>query len=234
MRRIDQPSSEISHKTVFALVLFALVIPGGMASFLLNSHSVVEEVRKEEFQFVDCTPAFKSEPDQADDPLSDIPPKPIDDPKKPPFDAEIIPPFDDPANPLVIDPGVLITIPGDDDKNFVITDRPGGGEGSIDGATDPQVGSQEAEAPHPNLKTQAIYPSALLKKGIGGKVIIMAVVSTAGQVIHAKVKNSSGHEELDRAAMEAVIKWKFKPGKKNGKDIQATCTVPYTFELKRN
>ena len=99
---------------------------------------------------------------------------------------------------------------------------------------DPLGAGDAAEPPVPTLKTQPIYPSALLKKSIGGKVLVTAVVNISGQVIKATIKQSSGQSELDKAAVQAVLKWKFKPGKKNGKPVQATCLIPYTFEVKKN
>lgn len=233
MRSLNQQVTEKSRKTKYILVLLGIVIIGGIASFILNSNSGDEKEKKEEFQFVEFTP-----------PPPPPPPPVPDEPENPPeeFD-EIIEPIDipedvevtnnEPTNDLGIDIGDLAS--GDGPGGFLMEIGKFGRRGKFSGDDEDELGAGAGiEAPSPTLKTQPLYPSALLKKGIGGKVLIMAVVSTAGQVIKANIKTSSGHGELDNAAMQAVLKWKFKPGKQNGKEIQATCVIPYTFEVKKN
>ncbi len=233
MRRLDQPINEKSHKTKYIVVLLGIVIIGGITSFILNSNSGGEKEKKEEFQFVEFTPPPPPPPPPVPDEPEKLPEE-FDEPIEPleiPEDAEIS--SDEPTNDLGIDIGDLAS--GDGAGGFVMDIPKFGRRGKFSGDDEDPLGAGEGlEAPSPTLKTQPLYPSALLKKGIGGKVLITAVVSTAGQVIKANIKTSSGHSELDNAAMQAVLKWKFKPGKKNGKDVQATCVIPYTFEVKKN
>jgi periplasmic protein TonB len=89
-------------------------------------------------------------------------------------------------------------------------------------------------APMPANKFPPVYPRALLSKGIGGRVLISCTVDAAGQVTSTAIKQSSGHPELDQAAVSAVNKWKFRPGTKNGRKVKATCIVPFNFEVKKN
>jgi periplasmic protein TonB len=79
---------------------------------------------------------------------------------------------------------------------------------------------------------QPTYPSALLRKKIGGKVVVSVTVDTSGAVTKTSLKNASGHAELDKAVLLAVQKWKFKPGTRDGKPVASTCLIPYTFEVK--
>ena len=113
--------------------------------------------------------------------------------------------------------GFLMKIPtfgmGDGDNPF--------GAGDLDGP------------PTPIHKIQPTYPSALLRQGKGGRVIIRCVVDAQGVVVSTKVQSSSGHSELDRAAMNAVSRWKFKPGSRGGKKVKAICNVPFNFEVKK-
>jgi protein TonB len=46
-----------------------------------------------------------------------------------------------------------------------------------------------------------------------------------------KVDKSSGFRELDRAAMDAVQKWRFNPEVKNGKKVEGYARVPINFNL---
>lgn len=104
---------------------------------------------------------------------------------------------------------------------------------AMKGADDVMGGDLDSP-PTPVSKTQPTYPSSLLKKGVGGKVLITCTVDATGRVISTTIKQSSGHPDLDKAAINAVNKWKFKPGVKGGKSIKATCVVPFNFEVKKS
>lgn len=105
----------------------------------------------------------------------------------------------------------------------------GGGEGE-----DALIGGTMDSPPTPVNKAQPTYPASLLKKGIGGKVLVTCVVDDVGRVVSTSIKTSSGQPDLDKAAINAVNKWKFKPGTKAGKSIKATCVVPFNFEVKKS
>ncbi len=88
--------------------------------------------------------------------------------------------------------------------------------------------------PTPVSKLPPAYPSALLSKGIGGRVLVSCTIDATGRIAATKIKQSSGHRDLDKAALNAVNKWKFKPGTKGGRKVRATCLVPFNFEVKKN
>lgn len=88
--------------------------------------------------------------------------------------------------------------------------------------------------PVPVNKLPPTYPNSLLGKGIGGRVLVSCTVDAEGRVTNTAIKQSSGHAELDKSAITAVNKWKFKPATKGGKKIKATCIVPFNFEVKKN
>ena len=88
--------------------------------------------------------------------------------------------------------------------------------------------------PTPVNKLPPTYPSALLSKGIGGRVLVSCTVDADGRVAATSIKQSSGHSDLDKAAINAVGRWKFKPATKGGKKIKANCIVPFNFEVRKN
>lgn len=96
------------------------------------------------------------------------------------------------------------------------------------------VGPAMDSPPIPVNRVQARYPRSLLKRKIGGKVIITCVVDTTGQMVSSTVKSSSGQPLLDQAALSAVRQWKFKPATRHGKPSQATCNIPFTFQPQTN
>jgi protein TonB len=74
-----------------------------------------------------------------------------------------------------------------------------------------------------------IYPRDSLRRGIGGTVRVQATVSPDGSVERMEVAASSGDRNLDRAAMEAVRRWRFKPALRNGQPVSATVLIPLDF-----
>jgi protein TonB len=49
----------------------------------------------------------------------------------------------------------------------------------------------------------------------------------------AELRTSSGHERLDAVALAAVMKWRFKPGSRNGVPEAMWVTQPIPFVLNR-
>lgn len=100
------------------------------------------------------------------------------------------------------------------------------------GGEDPFGGDMDSP-PTPVNRMPPQFPSKLLKDGIGGKVVVSCVIDAKGNILSSKIKQSSGQQELDKAALQAVARWKFKPARRGGKPFQATCNIPFTFEVKR-
>lgn len=101
-----------------------------------------------------------------------------------------------------------------------------GGDDAFEGGLD--------APPQPTSKIQPTYPSSLLSKGVGGRVLISCTVDATGKVIGTTIKSSSGHPDLDKAAINAVNRWKFKPGTKGGKPVKSIAVVPFNFEVKKS
>jgi len=78
------------------------------------------------------------------------------------------------------------------------------------------------------------YPSLAVNRGWEGKVLLRVNVSADGLSLSVAVHESSGHESLDEAAVEAVEKWKFIPAKKGDKAVPCTVIVPINFTLNNN
>ena len=79
--------------------------------------------------------------------------------------------------------------------------------------------------PHPR------YPTQARSRGHEGRVLIQVSVLGNGRVGSARVASSSGHGSLDRAALKAVKRWRFRPALRGGKPVAATLTVPVVFRL---
>ncbi|MFD2256601.1 energy transducer TonB [Luteolibacter algae] len=98
---------------------------------------------------------------------------------------------------------------------------------------DDAFGGDLDSPPQPTSKVPPTYPSSLLSKGVGGRVLISCTIDTDGKVIATTIKSSSGHPDLDKAAINAVNRWKFKAGTRGGKKVKSIAIVPFNFEVKK-
>lgn len=74
------------------------------------------------------------------------------------------------------------------------------------------------------------YPQAAKDAGMEGLVYIRAEVMPNGKVIAAEIGQSSGHPELDAAAVSAVLGAVFKPAIADGKPVPVWVGVPVRFD----
>jgi len=74
------------------------------------------------------------------------------------------------------------------------------------------------------------YPEIAKRAGVEGKVFVRAYVDENGNVVDAEVVKGIGGG-CDEAALEAILKTKFSPGKQRGKPIKVQVTVPVLFKL---
>jgi len=75
------------------------------------------------------------------------------------------------------------------------------------------------------------YPPRAVRGGIEGRVLLTVEVSPSGEVADVGVEETSGHPILDRAALEAVRRWRFMPALRLGVPARARVLVPVAFSL---
>lgn len=80
-------------------------------------------------------------------------------------------------------------------------------------------------------QTRIAYPRTALANRIEGTVILRVLVGEDGSVRDIEIDKTSGSRDLDRAAREAVMKWKFKPGMRGGVAYAGWARVPISFTL---
>jgi protein TonB len=78
------------------------------------------------------------------------------------------------------------------------------------------------------IQEKIVYPEIAKRAGIEGKVFVRAFVDETGTVTKAEVVKGIGGG-CDEAALDAVLKTKFKPGKQRGKPIKVQVTISIVF-----
>jgi protein TonB len=78
-------------------------------------------------------------------------------------------------------------------------------------------------------KVNPVYPQAAKTIRMSGVVKVDVIVDEEGKV--SEVQKTSGPQMLQRAAADAIKKWKFKPFVRDGQPIKATGFVSFNFNL---
>jgi TonB family protein len=77
------------------------------------------------------------------------------------------------------------------------------------------------------------YTREAMQQKIQGSVFMRVVVLESGDVGDVEITQSLDAEYgLDRQAIDAAKKWKFRPGTKDGKPVAVEVTIQMTFTLK--
>lgn len=82
-----------------------------------------------------------------------------------------------------------------------------------------------------SLNAPPEYPEEARLQGWHGRVVLAVTVAPDGAVTDLRVQSSSGHALLDEAAMRAVRRWRFEPGRRGGVPVTAAAVVPVRFRL---
>ncbi len=80
------------------------------------------------------------------------------------------------------------------------------------------------------IQKKIVYPELAIRAGIQGKVFVKAFVDEKGNVVKAKIIKGIG-VGCDEAAIAAVMKTKFNPGKQRGKPVRVQVSIPILFKL---
>ena len=84
-----------------------------------------------------------------------------------------------------------------------------------------------------NSNPPPAYPPQAKARREEGTVQLRLQVRPDGSVGEVQVQASSGSMRLDRAAIDSVKRWKFRPATRGGQAVESWATVPITFGLRR-
>lgn len=75
------------------------------------------------------------------------------------------------------------------------------------------------------------YPDQSRRLNEQGTVVLRVLIGTDGTAHQADIKQSSGFERLDQAALATVLQWRYVPGKRAGLPETMWFTLPINFVL---
>lgn len=81
-----------------------------------------------------------------------------------------------------------------------------------------------------SVQRMIVYPEIAKKAGIEGRVFVQFIIDEKGNVTNPVVLKGIGGG-CDEAALEAVKKAKFKPGKQRGRPVRVQYSIPIVFRL---
>lgn len=76
-----------------------------------------------------------------------------------------------------------------------------------------------------------VYPPMSRRRGEEGKVLLAVKVSPDGKAAHVEIRESSGFNRLDEAALRAVQGWRFVPARRGDQPVATSVVVPIIFRL---
>jgi periplasmic protein TonB len=84
--------------------------------------------------------------------------------------------------------------------------------------------------PEPIVQTPPVFPYELKQSVSEARVRVGFIVTSKGDVIMPYIISST-HSGFERATMDAVVKWKFKPGQRGGRKVNTRVEQPIDFKV---
>ncbi|BCT93724.1 hypothetical protein LYSHEL_27510 [Lysobacter helvus] len=88
-----------------------------------------------------------------------------------------------------------------------------------------------ATMPVPVSSPSPRYPQRAMRRNETGTVRLAVDVGPDGVPSDVRVESSSLSRDLDKAAVDAVRRWRFKPAMRGGQAVAETIVVPVEFKL---
>lgn len=112
-------------------------------------------------------------------------------------------------------------------------DQVGSGSGGAGEGPEPGFVSRLADRAEPEViqRGRLIYPEAAIVDGAEGTCVLKVLVGEKGEVIAVEVTRSSGDRRLDKAALEFVKRWRYRPAIQDGKPRRVYTRATVQFAL---
>jgi len=102
-------------------------------------------------------------------------------------------------------------------------------------ASSGEISAARVPGPSPPIAIPAhaippAFPIDAVRRGESGTVVLDVVVGIDGLPRTIGYAQRSGSEILDKAALDAVTKWRFQPAIRGGKAVEEAVEIPFDFE----
>jgi protein TonB len=114
---------------------------------------------------------------------------------------------------------------------------PGSDEAASSGPADSTASAVDAPTSNEDRDPQVIerhqpeYPSDALQAHEEGEVRLQVTLDAIGNVDEVRIAHGSGSHSLDRAAIDAVRTWRYRPARRAGQSVSATVEVSVDFNI---
>ncbi len=149
-----------------------------------------------------------------------IPPEPL---QKPPAPSLTLPPL---AREMPSTPGTST----DAVDTHIVTEIPDSDPVTPSGPSSDSFSGARADARYGDAN-RVRYPPTAVRKREQGEVQLRVLIGRNGTPLKVELARSSGSRELDRAALKAVLTWRFVAAEHNGANVEAWVIVPINFNL---
>lgn len=217
----------MNRDIIIAVFVSILLHAGLAASGLLSKAGAAVKVAKEEPPTIELMAMPPVEPEQpevvesaeASADVADLAPPMQADLPSAVMDSPFVQQIQPPPPPGLNRPMGSIAIP---------TGRPAGGLGA--GMKNVFDIASLDQKPVPTFQPQPVYPFELKRAGISGEVTLGFIIDANGSVRDPYVIRAT-QREFEDAAIQGVLKWKFRPGKKGGVAVNARANIVIPFVL---
>jgi protein TonB len=87
--------------------------------------------------------------------------------------------------------------------------------------------------PRARVRISPPYPVEAVHTGLSGKVLVEFVVDETGHVLDPRIVSST-NPAFDETTLRTLPRWRFEPGKKNGRAVRFRMALPLEFNLSEN
>lgn len=124
---------------------------------------------------------------------------------------------------------------GDDDGAYVVETAPPPAPQPATPNASPVATTTASpdSAPVPVSSPPPKYPRRALRRGESGEALLRVHVGADGVPRTIDLIRSSGSRSLDRAATDAVRRWRFSPARRGGQPVAGVVQVPIAFQAQQ-
>ena len=216
MRKVYQ--NESSYAGLPVAIIFGVGFTAVLFGFIPFAHRIAKPTRAIEFRKITST---------------ELPP-PVEENTPPPQEVEKLP--EAKPEPQLAETPQQIPLSAD----LEVAMGSGGalaGFGEVRALTGAEVVKEDAfdvadleKRPEAVSQVPPTYPAELRKAKVEGQVTLVFILGEDGRVVDPRVENSS-RPEFEKPALEAIRKWRFKPGIKDGQPVRSYIRIPMKFRV---